>query len=239
MLTPDFLIITDFNNKAVKMVDISRQSVSDQLQLDDAPWDITTVTSTELAVTLPYKHTILLISIASNKLTIKHTMKVNGRCHGISCYQDKLVVTYRYPAKLQILLKNGTILTTIDGKILFKEPLHVTCNKRSIYVSDYGMKSVTRLNWQGDVIGSYSCTGLPRGISLSNDGTVFMCDVNRNVIEEISEDCSTGKVVLQDVIYPYAVCWSEERKELYLSCNNNDFLYIYELGKNGTKYNNS
>ncbi|XP_060554335.1 uncharacterized protein LOC132715361 [Ruditapes philippinarum] len=229
LLTPDLLIITDRDNKAVKMVDISRQCVSDQLQLDNMPWDITTVTSTELAVTLPNKHTILLISVSSNKLIKKHTMKVNGQCHGISCYQGKLVVTFRYPAKLQILDKNATILTTIDGKILFKVPLHVTCNKSSIYVSDFGMKSVTRLNWQGDVIGSYSCTGEPRGISLSNHCTVFMSDLNRNVIEEISEDCSTGKVVLQNVINPYAVCLSEETKKMYFSCINNVFLYIYKL----------
>jgi uncharacterized protein YxjI len=235
LLTPDLLIITDFYNKAVKMVDISSQSVSDQLQLDDKPWDITTVTSTELAVTLPDTQTIQFISILSNKLIKKHTMKVNGDCYGISCYQDKLVVTYHIPGKLQILEMNGTLLTKIDEKNIFKEPYYVTCNKSSIYVSDRIMKSVTRLNWQGDVIGSYSCTGEPRGISLSDDGTVFVCDWDRDVIEEISEDCSTGKVVLQDVFDPFAVYWSEETRKLYFSCymsdedGNYDIIYIYKL----------
>jgi hypothetical protein len=216
------------------MVDFSRQSVSYQLQLDEVPWDITTVNSTKLAVTLPYEQTIQFISISSNKLKKKHTINVNGDCYGISCYQDKLVVTYYNPGKLQILEMNGTILTTND-KNIFKSPYHVTCNKSSIYVSDSEMKSVTRLNWQGDVIGSYSCIGVPRGISLSVDGTVFMCDFRRDVIEEISEDCSTGKVVLQDVIAPYAVYWSEETKKLYFSCytSNEDekdnTIYIYKL----------
>jgi hypothetical protein len=41
LLTPDLLIITDHRNKAVKMVDTSSQSVSDQIQLDVQPWDIT------------------------------------------------------------------------------------------------------------------------------------------------------------------------------------------------------
>jgi hypothetical protein len=85
------------------------------------------------------------------------------------------------------------------------------------------------------VIGSYSCAGEPKGISLSDDGTVFVCGWRRHVIEKISEDCSTGKVVLQDVIKPYAVCWSEETKKLYFSCytsnknENYDTLYIYKL----------
>jgi hypothetical protein len=233
LLTPDLLIITDYLNKAVKMVDISSQSVSDQLQLDSKPWNITTVTSTDLAVTLPYTHTIQFISISSKKLKKKHTMKVKGQCYGISCYQDKLVVTYYNPGKLQILEMNGTLLTTIFDKNIFGDPDNVTCNKSSIYVSDFQMKSVTRINWQGDVIGSYSCTGKPRGISLSDDGTVFVCGSERNVIEEISEDCSTGKVVLQDGIDQYAVCWSEETKKLYFSCYSanidSNTIYIYKL----------
>ncbi|XP_060554351.1 E3 ubiquitin-protein ligase TRIM33-like [Ruditapes philippinarum] len=219
LLTPDLLIITDYHNNAVKMVDTSSQSVSDQLQLDDKPWDITTVASTELAVTLPDIQTIQFISISSNTLKMRHTVKVGGKCYGISCYQGKLVVSFYNPAKLQILDMNGTILTTIDGKNIFKDPEYITCNRSSIYVSDWKMKTVTRLNWQGDVIGSYSGMSKSRGMSLSDDGTVFVCDNERNVIEEISEDCSTGKVVLENLNDPYTVCWCGETKKLYYSCN--------------------
>ncbi|XP_060597185.1 uncharacterized protein LOC132751091 [Ruditapes philippinarum] len=235
LLTPDLLIITDYNNEDVKMVDTSSQSVSNKLQLDDKPWDITTVASTELAVTLPHKQTVQFISISSNKqLKMKHTVKVGGKCYGINCYQGKLVVSLRFPAKLQILDMNGTILTTMDGKNIFKDPWYITCNRISIYVSDCHMKTVTRLNWQGEVIGSYSAMGYPTGMSLSDDGTVFVCDWRRNVIEEISGDCSTGKVVLQDLKTPRAVCWCGKTKKLYYSCyafdnKNQNFLYIYNL----------
>jgi hypothetical protein len=230
LLTPDILIITDCDNKAVKMVDTSSQSVSDQLQLDDGPWYITTVTSTDLAVTLTNKRTIQFISISSNKLIKKHTVKVDGDCHGISCYQGKLVVSFLEPAKLQILDMYGTILTTIDGNNVFKEPWFITCNRSSIYVSDWDMKTVTRLNWQGDVIGSYSGMSYPTGMSLSDDGTVFMCDYNRNVIEEISGDYSRGKVVLKDLKNPYAVCWCGETKKLYYSgWQRDNFLHTYKL----------
>ncbi|XP_060568781.1 uncharacterized protein LOC132727327 [Ruditapes philippinarum] len=234
LLTPDLLIITDCNNNAVKMVDTSSQSVSDQLQLDNEPWDITTVTSTELAVTLPDKQTIQFISISSNKLIKKHTVKVGGDCYGVSCYQGKLVVSLLYPAKLQILDMNGTILTTIDGKNIFKNPWYIIYNRSSIYVSDCYRKTVTILNWQGDAMGSYSGMSDPRGMSLSDDGTVFLCDMDRNVIEEISGDCSTGKVVLQDLKRPQAVCWCRETKKLYYSCSAVDTKYynsihIYKL----------
>jgi hypothetical protein len=221
-MTPDLLLITDFINNAVKMVDISSQSVYDQLQLDGKPWDITTVASTELAVTLPFKHSIQFISISSNKLIKKDTMKVDGSCRGISCYQGKLVVSFVDPAKLQILDLNGAIQTTIDGKNIVKVPYYVTCKKSSIYVSDFNKKTVKRLNWQGDVICRYSGMGRPTGISLSDDGTVFVCDWGRNVIEEITGDCSTGNVVLKNLESPYAVCWCEETKKLYISAKQRD-----------------
>ncbi|XP_060564047.1 uncharacterized protein LOC132723365 [Ruditapes philippinarum] len=234
LVTPDLLIITDYNNDAVKMVDTSSQSVSDQLQLDAGPQDITRFTSTELAVTLPDKETIQLIIISSNKLIKRHTIKVDGKCYGISCYQGKLVVSFPNPSKLQILDINGTLLTTIDEKNNFNCPCYITCNRSSIYVSDYVMKTVTRLNWQGDVIGSYSGMSFPTGMSLSDDGTVFVCDEGRNVIEEISGDCSTGKVVLQDQKTPQAVCWWGKTKKLYYSCDNlgekyGNCIHIYNL----------
>jgi hypothetical protein len=230
LLTPDLLTITDFNNKAVKMVDTSSQSVSDQLQLDAKPLGITRVTCTELAVILPDKQTIQFISISSNKLIKKHTVKVDRDCHGISCYQDKLVVSYWNPAKLQILDMNGTILTTIDGNNIFSSPCVVISNRSSIYVSDWNMKTVTRLNWQGDVIGSYSGMRYPTGMSLSDDGTVFVCDTGRTVLEEISGDCSSGKAVLQDLKRPRTVCWCGETKKLFISSESyENCLYIYKL----------
>ncbi|XP_060576863.1 uncharacterized protein LOC132734165 [Ruditapes philippinarum] len=240
LLTPDLVVITDHYNKAVKIVDTSSQSVSEQLQLgyekDDAPWNITTVTSTELAVTLPYKQAIQFISVSSNKLKRKNTIMLDGHCYGISCNQGKLVVTYLGPAKLQILDMNGTILATIEGETIFQNPCYVTCNRCSIYVSDRLMQSVIRLNWQGDVIESYSDMGETRGISLSGDGTIFVCDRKRNVIEEISGDCSTGKIVLQGLNRPYTVCWSEETKMVYYSCDaedkrNGNFLHSYKLSE--------
>jgi hypothetical protein len=234
LLNPDLLIITDFCNYAVKMVDTSSQSVSDQLHVWDEPWDVTTVKGTELAVTIPSKQTIQFISISSNKLIKKHTVKVDGDCRGLSCYQGKLIVSFSNPTQLQILDKNGIILTTINGKNIFEYPWYLTCNRSSIYVSDSQMKTVTRLNWQGDVIGRYSGMSWPKGMSLSDDGTVFVCDKERNVIEEISGDCSTGKVVLQNLERTGAVCWCGETKKLYYSCDAwgetyDDFLHIYNL----------
>ncbi|XP_053400427.1 uncharacterized protein LOC128557262 [Mercenaria mercenaria] len=225
LLTPDLLIITDKTNKAIKMVDTRSQSVTDKLQLDTEPSKVSSVTSTELAVTLTNKKNIQFISASSKKLTKKHTLNVDGECFGISCHEKKLVVTYLRPAKLQILDTNGTILTTIRGENIFTNPTFVTTNSSSIYVSDWNMKSIMRLNWQGEVIGRYKGMDEPKGIILSDDETVFACDQHRNVIEEISGDLSKGKVVLKDLKSPFALCWCAQTKKLYFSCFFTDTRY--------------
>jgi hypothetical protein len=129
---------------------------------------------------------------------------------------------------------NGTILTTIDGRNIFKFPWFIIRNRNYIYVSDRDMMTVTKLNLQGDVIGSYSGMSAPVGMSLSDDGTVFVCDKERNVIEEISRDCSTGKVVLQDLKRPRALCWCGKTKKLFYSFQAweekyDNFLHIQNL----------
>ncbi|XP_045203254.2 tripartite motif-containing protein 2-like [Mercenaria mercenaria] len=234
-LTPDLLVITDFGNKAIKMVDTNSKSVTDQLQLDTEPYDVTSVTSTDFAVTLPEKQTIQFISVSSKKLKKRHTLKVAENCSGISCHQGKFVVSFINPAKLQILNNNGTILKTIKGENTFSKPMHVTTGSSFIYVSDWAMKTVTRLNWLGEVTGSYRGELVtPQGISLSDDRTVFVCDSEKKVIEEISGECSAGKTVLKEPNCPRTVCWNAKTSALYFSCKSANekyanFLHVFKL----------
>jgi hypothetical protein len=52
LLTPDRLIINNYYNHAVKMVDTYCQTVTDRLQLYEQPYGAIPVMSTEIAVTL-------------------------------------------------------------------------------------------------------------------------------------------------------------------------------------------
>ncbi|XP_060576410.1 uncharacterized protein LOC132733748 [Ruditapes philippinarum] len=235
LLNPDTIIITDQVNSTVKMIDTSRYLVTDCLLLDSRPRDVTSIISTNVAVTIPSEQKVQFISTnIANKLTKKRAISVDGDCHGISCYRDKLIVSFFNPAKLQILDMDGNILTNIKETNFLRSPLHVATNNSSIFVSDWGMKSVTILSWKGEVIGSYGGMGFPSGLALSDVGTLFVCDNEKNVIEEIAEDCSIGNVVLKDIVSPYVVCWCAERKMLYYCCftmndKDDNFLHICKM----------
>ena len=216
ILTPDLLIITDEANKAVKLVDVKIKSVLDQQVLDSSPWDVTSITQDTVAVTLSDNQIIQFLSVSENKLTKKHTVTVDGECLGISYQDDKLVVSFTNPGKVQILLTNGTVLQTFKCKNTFKYPSYVTTNDQFMFVSDPAKrKTIIKLNWEGEIITTYTCTGKPRGSTILDDGKVFVCNSSNNSIGEITERRITTNYFIKN---PQAICWCSQKSLLFVSC---------------------
>jgi hypothetical protein len=234
LLTPDLLIITDHHNKAIKIVDITSKSVQARHNFDSEPWDVTSVSQNEVAVTLPRHQTIQFFSVSRNNLKQKHTLKVDGKCYGISCHKDKIVVLYKHPVKVQILHINGTVLQTIQDENIFKEPRCIRTSDNYIFVSDYILQKVIKLNWQLEVTCKYHCLTTPHGLTMSDVGTVFVCYWSDHTITEISEDCSEEQIVVKDIRYPQAVYWSAETCTLFtssLSFPESDYIKLFKLSK--------
>jgi hypothetical protein len=212
------------------MVETLSQSIVDELSLDANPWDVTIVSSSKIAVTIPNTQTIQFAKICSGKLKKINSIMVNGHCQGLSFFQGKLVVTFSEPAKLQILETNGDIQTTVSGQNIFCYPEYVATDMNSIYISDWKLKQVTRLNWQGNVTGVFCDLAEPGGIALTEEGTVFVGDNSKHSIEEISGQCAKIQAVLRDPKCARALCWCKEKNVLYFSsevAQVNNYLQIY------------
>ncbi|XP_060598709.1 E3 ubiquitin-protein ligase TRIM71-like [Ruditapes philippinarum] len=214
------LFVADYNNKSIKMIDIKSGAIK-QLQLESNPWDITMVTRDTLAVTLQVINTIQFISFSSNSLSLKNKLKVDGECRGISHHQGKLAVTFLSPDKLQIIDLKGNIKITVEkdsnGDSIFSYPCYVTTNSHSIYVSDTGKNAVIWFNWQGEMIGRNVVIGSPRGISLLDDGSLFVSDGGNKCIYRVSGNCKDRTTVLENVEGLQAVCWCDETRTLCVS----------------------
>ncbi|XP_053388029.1 uncharacterized protein LOC123563465 [Mercenaria mercenaria] len=236
---PNQVFLADYNNYSIKMVDINSEAIQ-QLSLDSYPWDITTTTRDELAVTMPGNHTIQLISYSSNRLSKKNTLKVDGLCYGISNCQGKFAVTFQRPAKLQIIDLKGTVLTTVitnsNGENIFSYPEYVTTNSNAIYISDYAMQAVIWLNWQGELMGSYGGMGAPQGIAMIDDGSFYVSDLRKDKcnILNVTGDCKESATILKDLNNPMAICWCDVTKTFYVSNHSDDkkemnFIQIYKM----------
>ncbi|XP_053405550.1 E3 ubiquitin-protein ligase TRIM71-like [Mercenaria mercenaria] len=234
VLNSDELAVADNSNKCIKMISVSSQTVTSQMSLSQPPWGITKVTNNKVVVTQPYGNRIQFISVNSKMLSQEHSLKIGGKGRGICFYKDKLVVSYDSPAKVEILDMKGTVLTTVThntkGGRLFKNPYYVQVNNHSIYVSDWGNTTITRLNWKGMETGSFTEFGQNKGIALSSEDTLFVCDFTRYKVFELSDDCTKRKIVTKSVKLPYALCWCNEAQTLYVSSNSSsemgNFIYI-------------
>ncbi|XP_060604876.1 transcription intermediary factor 1-alpha-like, partial [Ruditapes philippinarum] len=153
--SPNKIFAADHLNKSVKMIDIINGVIT-QLQLDLYPWDVTIVSGDSLAVTIPQSETIQFISFSHDSLSLKNKLTVDGQCNGISYHQGKMAVTFKCPAKLQIMDLKGNTEITVDtdfsGGSIFRVARFVTTNYDSIYVSDNGKAMIARFNWQGQLM---------------------------------------------------------------------------------------
>ena len=198
LLSPNFLIITDYDNMAVKIFGISRMSVLDQYYLDSKLYDVSSVSHDKIAVTIPYKQAIQLMSVSGNNLKKKKAVKVDGECRGISCQKDLMVVTFTSPAKVKILHINGIVLRTIQDENILSWPWYATTSDNHIYVSDHGNNTLFKLYWQGEVNGKCLCRKGSFDLTMSDDDTVFVCCCYDNAIWEISEYITREQNVVED-----------------------------------------
>jgi hypothetical protein len=214
------LFVADYNNSSIKMIDINSGAIK-QLLLKSQPWDITIVTRDTLAVTLLNNNTIQFISFSSNSLSLKNKLKVDGDCCGISHHLGKLAVAFTYPAKLQIMDLKGNLKIEVEkdsnGDSIFSNPIYVTTNSHSIYISDVGKKEVIWFNWQGELIGRNVDIKRPFDISLLDDGSFFVSDDWCKCIYRVSGDCKDRTTILENVEDPQAVCWCPETSTLFVS----------------------
>lgn len=85
------IVLTDFNNSSVKLVDTYENKVISKLKVKSPPWDVTCVSSNKVAVTVPEKKIIELLTIdKSSKFSLEQSITCTGKCYGITKSKDKL-----------------------------------------------------------------------------------------------------------------------------------------------------
>lgn len=114
------LLLVNPNSCSILLSDLENKVVFEQY-LEDKPHDAACLDSDLVAVSLPWKNKIQVLSILKG-LSPVGEIKVSGECWGI-CYSDgKMVVSYWYPRRIEVLSMDGTVLWRYD---IFEENLSV------------------------------------------------------------------------------------------------------------------
>lgn len=238
VLSSEELVIADSHNNCIKMIDTERKKVTADIKLSFSPKDVTVVNKNLIAVTLPCAF-LSMIQIVSRfgpfRWRTSHSLKANGDCYGITSTSDKLIVSFTAPPKLEVLDLQGDLLLTIetnaDGQSLFSQPryLAISQDKKYIYVSDRGNKSLSRIAVSGDkedVIQISQENGWnisPEGIAVA-DNSVLVCDMDSEDghVYEFQDDLVEEGIVydIKDGLrYPKTICYSPYQKKVFIMCH--------------------
>lgn len=229
LMQPDLMLMADSTNKCVKAVSTETGSVLSKLSLGTMIFDVTSVTHSTAAVTLPARRVIQFLTVRK-KISKGREIKVSGECYGIQAQEDKLFVSFpsTLPPKIQIMTLLGATLANIsvdiNGDEIFKWPQYLLVIDDMIFVSDSTRQEVIKLSMQGEVMFRYSDKELggPAGLTDSGDGHLLVCCNNwrKHNVQILNTACKKIGAVFDDTVEikdPYALCFDKSTNRIYVS----------------------
>ena len=236
---PDSRIaIVDMKNCKLKVFD-SKFRNGASLQFRSGPRGIAVINPQEVAVTLPDETMIAFVSVAK-KLKLVRSILTNTPCYGIRHYSSELVVLCDdgfSTTEIQVLGLQGETKTTISmnksGKSALKNPWYLALNPdgQQFYITDRGR--LVCLDISGSVMFEYKDNNLEnaRGVTIDQQGLLYVCGTTSNNIFEVTSDGNSGKVFISetDITAPEAVCYSDEKRLLLVTSVGSDVVTLFKI----------
>lgn len=231
MLSEDEIVLADYNNRSVKIIDLNDNTIRDELKLKFHPYDLTVPKENTIVVTLT--NTIQVIK-KSHILRLEDSIQFDGECYGIASNQNKLFVSFVKPSpKIEVLNLQGDVLQTIDmrmgGRDIFKRPRYVAVcpNEKFVYVTDFETDSIVLLSLAGEKSKVFRDTTVlngPYGIHVGVDGHVLVCNYGNDNIYEFSADLSKHRSILtkkEGIESPQSIYICDKQNKLFIACTDN------------------
>ncbi|XP_053372697.1 uncharacterized protein LOC128546321 [Mercenaria mercenaria] len=228
---PGQLAVVDNLSKSVQLLDTSSCKAIAFLRLEHQPWDVALFKHNEIAITIPGTKKIHFISKQGGVLKERRTCDVEGECFGITSVDEKLIVSFLNPNKIELLNKDCIVLKTIvsvqRGVDLFGMPRYIDLcpSTNNIYVSDYKCHTVTIFTLDGQFLTIYKEkeTHSPQGLVTVSNGAFLVASYGSTNVKLISADFDKTKVILKGsdgLKWPLSICFSRKENKLFI-CNDN------------------
>ncbi|XP_053383618.1 uncharacterized protein LOC123537472 [Mercenaria mercenaria] len=220
VLSSDRVMLADYNNEKLKVVDTQCKAVIQEKTLDAAPYDIAVLPKDQIAVTLQSKKEILIMT-TTDKLSINRSISVKKNCSGITYHQGQLYVVCWDPDSVHLIDTQGNVnnIINLDNEIC-GSPNYILLSKdaKYIYISNTYSNSVVSITLQGDVSDVYENKDLsgPDGMMMLDDGSLLVCFNYESTIHHISGDLKQGQTALDGLQHPQSICYNHHQQEVYI-----------------------
>ncbi|XP_053389767.1 uncharacterized protein LOC128552736 [Mercenaria mercenaria] len=220
------LVLADYNNASLKLIDIDRNVIKGTLDLESKPFGLTTVSKDKVAVLLSNIYVIQIVTV-SRTISVQRNIKLMGLCLDIKYLNGKLYASFSKPVRFLILQLSGAVYKTIkpDAEVLKHctkpDNIAVSPNESVIYVSDWKTNKFICVDMDGNMISMYLHElAIPVDIVITPFGSVYLCSRNQDAIYKMNPDLSEATVILghRDSLFgPLAMCFNNAKQQLYVS----------------------
>ena len=240
-LTSHRFLLSDYNNFCLKIVDVVYHTIVSYVKLACRPWDITLTANNSLVASCCDR----LIFFRVADLTKTKEVDVNGRCSGVACQGNNLLLMFISPKPcLKVLNMEGIVLRTIPDNpwihICASPNFVLLCSSgKEVLISDdlHGLLTVTMTastnSYKEKILQS------PFGITQGRTGTIFVAGRDSNNVAEISEPLKKQgqtkmRVIVSEIETPLALVYIRATQRLYVShdhvvSDTNDYLSVFQL----------
>ncbi|XP_053386202.1 uncharacterized protein LOC123538828 [Mercenaria mercenaria] len=230
LLSSDKLVLTDYNNKKLKVVNTSLKTVVDEKTLNATPCDVIVLPEDQIAVTIPESEEILIMGTAG-QLTTSRSIKIQRRCKGITYHQDHLYVACVLPNCILILDTKGNVKNIIScqdqtDKLNYIE---LSQDSQTFYISNGLGNLVAKFTLEGELSAKYSDITTPRGLLVLNDGSLLVCSSVNNSIYRLEANFKQSQQVGTGLFQPLSICCNHEKSEVYVGGQGCNQLKVFSL----------
>jgi len=227
VLSPSRLLVSDYTNDTLRLVDSVNGGVLSKVSLPGWPRGVCLLGDGEAAVALPNVCKIQFVRINGDKLSLDRSIDLKSRPMSISAFDSShLVVTYRFPGRVEMMTIDGRVIDVVDnqkaGKQLFQYPTYIAfSNTGDIYVSDSITRTITQMDRTLHITEPFTSPMLssPRGIVSVSTDQLLVADSDSHSIVVLNPTNGTVTPLLgqaDGIQQPEAVAWCPASKKLYV-----------------------
>ncbi|XP_052265573.1 uncharacterized protein LOC127868045 [Dreissena polymorpha] len=239
-LPSGYVIVTDYNNKNVKLLDKS-YNVSGHCDVSGPPCDICLITSCEVAVTIGGT-CVQFISVSNGQLVNGRKLQLQHNAVGIAHHQGALYITSR------TALYHYTLTGTLVKKIYEDAGGAVTVFKcalspdgERIFVTNFTNHKLLTLAKDGALLSTFTDSDLqkPHGLHVTPGGQVLVCAWTSNTVIQVDHEGRKKLATLASnkdavrgplsVCRPLSVCYNTNTDQIIVGQENNNKIIVMEL----------
>ena len=246
VMTDGRVVLADRYNESLKLVNSAYKMIT-QSKLSSEPWDICSVSSDQVVVSLPKERKLQFYAIDITMRPLKRIGQndsVKGsQYYGLAYNQEKIFVTCPTDEvpNVKILDLQGRLLHQINAnqqeQALFANPLHIAVkyDGKTAYISDSGNYSIIAIDIAGNSepkIFQIPDGNPPRGIVAVPDGNVYYCGCKTNMLESLSLSMESFEEVRGSerlLVAPQSLSYCEKQRRLIVTMQKQDTVQVLQL----------